>query len=67
MLFRSHPRVNRVVFGKDGKPFYVAGPYDDERKSASVLSRLKRTIGDGNYDFIAGLYNSPDLLEDETE
>jgi len=41
-----------IGFGKDGKPFYISGPYDDPRK---VVQTLERTCGKGNYDYIAHL------------
>ena len=51
----SHPRTNQVKFGKDGKPFFISGPNDDERKIKSVLNTLARTAGEGNFDFVAGM------------
>ena len=39
-----HPRTNNVAFGKDGKPFYVSGPYDDERKINSVINKTHSSI-----------------------
>ena len=39
-----------ITFGKDGAPFYVAGPYDDAR---SVIQTLTETVGEGNFTFIA--------------
>jgi len=51
----AHPRTNNVAFGKDGKPFYVAGPYDDERKINSAFATLTRTAGEGNFSYLAGL------------
>jgi hypothetical protein len=56
----AHPRVDHVSFGKDGKPFYVSGPYDDERKSRHVFNTLMRTCGEGNFDYIVGLGGMPD-------
>lgn len=50
----AHPRVNRVAFGKNGRPFFVAGPYDDAQRVSYVLSTLKRTAGEGNFNFMAG-------------
>jgi hypothetical protein len=38
-----------ITFGKNGAPFYVAGPYDDAR---SVLDTLTSTVGDGNFTFV---------------
>jgi len=50
----AHPRENGVVFGKDGKPFYVTGPYDDEMKIKHVVNTLKRAVGEGNFDILIG-------------
>jgi hypothetical protein len=38
-----------ITFGKDGKPFYVNGPYDDPRP---VIRTLERTAGKGNFDYL---------------
>jgi hypothetical protein len=54
----SHPRNHKVEFGKDGKPFYIPGPYDDERKIRSVINTLMHTAGEGNFDYIAVLRQS---------
>ena len=43
--------IDNVEFGKDGKPLFISSPYDDV---ARVLKTLERTVGEGNYDFIAG-------------
>jgi hypothetical protein len=39
-----------VEFGKDGQPYYVAGPNDDVRK---VMQTLAQSVGEGNYKFVA--------------
>jgi hypothetical protein len=39
-----------ISFGKDGKPLYVFGPYDDHR---SVIRTLTRTVGQGNFEVLA--------------
>jgi hypothetical protein len=33
-------------FGKNGQPFYVSGPFDN---NAKVISTLNRSVGEGNY------------------
>jgi hypothetical protein len=38
-------------FGRDGKPCYMNGPYDDPIKT---LKTLRETVGEGNFDFILG-------------
>jgi hypothetical protein len=49
-----HPRGTfeepyTITFGKDGKPFYISGPYDNPRK---ITEQLDRTAGPGNYTFL---------------
>ncbi len=38
----AHPRTGKVEFGKDGKPFYIAGPHDNVN---AILRQLARTAG----------------------
>lgn len=38
-----------ITFGENGKPFFVQGPRDDAN---FVMHTLRRTVGDGNFDFI---------------
>jgi hypothetical protein len=47
-----------IEFGKDGKPFYMDGPYDDSRK---IIAQLNKSVGQGNYDYMVGM-GSPDML-----
>lgn len=44
-----YPRTGRVKFGKDGKPCYVAGPYDNSRQ---IFDKLVETAGEGNFDYM---------------
>lgn len=59
----AHPRTNGVIFGKDGKPLYVSGPYDSELKSRSVINTLTRTCGPGNFDYLVTLGDISDEIE----
>lgn len=52
-----------IDFGKDGKPLYVSGPYDDPAKKDQVLATLTRTAGKGNFHFIM----DEDDIEDEDD
>jgi hypothetical protein len=36
-----------LEFGKDGKPFYVSGPYD---KAQQIIDKLTKAIGEGNFE-----------------
>ncbi len=62
----AHPRTHGIEFGKDGKPFFAAGPYDDERKINRTLNTLHRTAGEGNFDYLVG-FGGPELFGDEIE
>jgi hypothetical protein len=39
-----------IVFGKDGKPFYFAGPYD---KAQQIIAKLTKAVGIDNFTYIA--------------
>lgn len=41
-----------IEFGKNGKPYYVAGPYDDVKRIQSILNR---SVGEGNYEILLPL------------
>lgn len=38
-----------LTFGRDGKPFFIAGPHDNP---ARILRQLEKTAGPGNYDYL---------------
>ncbi len=42
-----------IECGSGGKPLYIPGPFEDERRISQVLSQLERTAGPGNFDYIA--------------
>jgi hypothetical protein len=42
-------REYELTFGRDGKPIYLSGPLDDGEK---IIRKLRRGLGDGNYDFV---------------
>ncbi|MCA9130139.1 MAG: hypothetical protein KDB22_23790, partial [Planctomycetales bacterium] len=39
--------------GLNGRPCYVAGPFDDEAKQNRILGALFQSVGEGNFDFIS--------------
>ncbi|MBM0740627.1 DNA-binding response regulator [Phormidium sp. CLA17] len=41
--------TSALTFGRNGKPCYVNGPYDDPIKTLRIL---RETVGEGNFDFI---------------
>jgi len=38
-----------LAFGRDGKPMYISGPYDDGER---IIRNLHRSLGEGNHDFM---------------
>lgn len=56
----AHPRNNQVVFGYEGKPFFVSGPDDNGLKFKAVVDTLRRTCGEGNFDYLVGFEGGPD-------
>jgi hypothetical protein len=55
----------RFVFGKDGKPFYMSGPYDSLAKSRKIMDTLAKRCGPGNFHGMIALREPPpeDLFE----
>lgn len=51
------------VGGSNGQPFYFAGPYDNPER---VMRTLDRSVGQGNYHFVAPLSGNP-FFDDEDE
>ncbi len=60
----------KIAFGKDGKPLFVAGPYDNVDV---IIRRLEKNAGPGNYDFVVFIDEPSDAdeffddLEDEDD
>jgi hypothetical protein len=40
------------TFGKDGKPFYVSGPYDTPARVRTIGQTLEKSRGTGNWDYM---------------
>ena len=38
-----------IEFGRQGKPFYVSGPFDNPDK---IVAKLRETVGEGNFDYV---------------
>jgi hypothetical protein len=45
-----------IRFGRDGKPFYVNGPYDDPE---AVARKLRRAVGDDGFDCVVAFPEQP--------
>ena len=72
LLPANSPEVEKMAieFGKDGKPLYISGPYDNAGK---ITAQLNAAVGEGNYVFIAGMGDlsnnmfSDDMFDDDDD
>jgi len=55
------PRSGAVEFGKDGKPFYIAGPHD---YPDAIMRQLMRTVGAGHFNYLMPLGEPLDEPDD---
>jgi hypothetical protein len=56
-----------LEFGKDGKPFYIAGPNDTPERSRQIIATLHNTCGEGGYHFLAGMGPADVVDFDDTD
>ena len=52
------------VFGKDGKPHFVAGPYDGPERVNKIMTTLMKNVGEGNFHFMLPM-SGHDEFDDE--
>ena len=62
----AHPRSGKVEFGKDGKPLFGSGPYDN---AEAIVRQLMHTAGEGNFNYLMMLGEPPDdfFVEDDDD
>jgi hypothetical protein len=60
-LPEEHPRSGKVEFGKDGKPLYVSGPYDNADR---IMQQLARTAGEGNFNYLMPMGGDEEVFLD---
>lgn len=53
-----------IECGVDGKPMYVKGPFETVAQANTIIARLEKTAGPGNYEFINEL-DADDDFDDE--
>lgn len=42
----------KIQCGRNGKPFYMSGPYDNPNK---IIKTLRKNVGEGNFDYLMGM------------
>lgn len=52
-------------FGKDGKPLLIRGPSDTPARIRKRLEALRRTVGDGGFDYVLEIGDDDDLFDGE--
>lgn len=55
--------TEEFVYGKDGKPFFVSGPFISVARSRQIIEQLQRRCGDGGFDYLVGLHGPPEGVE----
>lgn len=64
LLMDLDPNVcpNQYTFGKDGKPFYISGPNENQNQSKKIVEKLLRHCGEGNFDYIVSAFDESKFL-----
>ena len=44
--------LEKFAFGKDGKPFYMSGPYDTPEKSRKIINKLTKICGPDGFNYV---------------
>lgn len=56
------------TFGRDGKPFYIQGPYDSDQRASTILAILEARLGEGGFGYLlAAPLDSEEVDGDEDE
>ncbi len=42
----------KLTFGRQGKPYFIAGPYDNSER---IMQTLRQNVGEGNFDYFIAL------------
>ncbi len=65
---RAEACTERYVYGKDGKPYFMAGPYDGPAKCQQIIRALENHCGPKGYHFLMpvdGDFEVDDLIEED--
>ncbi|MCF6331965.1 MAG: hypothetical protein L3J11_01665 [Draconibacterium sp.] len=62
-------KLIEIECGKNGKPFYMQGLFENDATANKILKQLEHTAGKGNFDFIKEIDHEfeDDLEDDEDE
>jgi hypothetical protein len=57
--------TTRFPFGKDGKPFFIAGPNDTPKRVQKILDTLTKRCGPDGFHYMVGVGGARDFGEEE--
>jgi hypothetical protein len=61
----ADPSDESFSFGKDGKPFLIQGPSDTPARIRKRIEALRRTVGDGGFDYMLEVEGDDDRFDGE--
>ena len=46
----------KYIYGKNGKPFYIRGPYETENEAKKIINKLNNKCSEGGFDYMVMMY-----------
>jgi hypothetical protein len=59
--------TEELEFGKDGKPCFIAGPYDDAARIRRIQAALEKHLGSGGFNYAVPIGDLDELVPGPTE
>ncbi|MDR2775451.1 MAG: hypothetical protein LBC19_12070, partial [Tannerella sp.] len=59
------PLIEIACGGDNGKPLFIQGPFEDDAIANTIINRLEKKLGAGNFDYILEGYDDFDDMEEE--
>jgi tetratricopeptide (TPR) repeat protein len=60
---KSSDCTEEFEFGDEGKPLFIAGPYDSPQKCKKIIDTLTKSCGEGNFDYVL----PTDIFDDDED
>ncbi|MEX2186069.1 MAG: hypothetical protein WD875_04710 [Pirellulales bacterium] len=51
------------TYGREGKPFFITGPYDSQERCRRIVESLTARCGKGNFDYLVGSSGRGDISD----
>jgi hypothetical protein len=59
--------IENFEYGKDGKPFFIAGPHDHAARCRDIIQTLHDSCGPNGYHFLMSNGPMPEVLEEDDD